>query len=456
MHFLEKLKDLKQNSFSRSVGILIGGTAFAQLLMIIVLPLLTRIYGPNDFSILAVYTALVTILSVAAGLRFDIAIPLPDNDEEAINILALALFFSSIVTILIAIPITLFPNIISEALKQPGIEPYLFLVPVGIFITSSYNALQFWATRKKKFLLISKTRMSQAIFGIATQLSLGVMGLIPLGLILGQLVTSGAGLVGLTREVVNDKTQILKRINVASMILNFKTYSRFPKYSSFEALTNSAGIQLPLIAIAALAVGAEAGFLMLAMRVMQAPLGLIGSAASQVYLSRAAEEDRQGTLGEFTEKTLIGLIKIGIIPLVLACFTAPAAFAILFGDEWRRAGSLVSWMTPWLIIQLLASPISMVMHVKGRQLAMLVLTTIGLLARLGAVIMAAMWAPGFLSETYAIASAGFYAICLTLFCATAGLGSASCGRMALVFGKLLVFSIAIAIPVQILLENIGY
>lgn len=84
-----------RKKFFLSVGVLAGGTGLSQAIMLAMSPVLTRIYSPTDFSMLAAYTALTSILSVAACLRFDIAIPLPEAEHEAANLLGLSLFLRS-------------------------------------------------------------------------------------------------------------------------------------------------------------------------------------------------------------------------------------------------------------------------------------------------------------------------------------------------------------------------
>src|SRR3954454_20274925 len=60
----------------------IGG-ALGQGMIVLVSPLLTRLYTPADFGVFAVFTALVLMLSVVATLRLETAVVLPERDEEA-------------------------------------------------------------------------------------------------------------------------------------------------------------------------------------------------------------------------------------------------------------------------------------------------------------------------------------------------------------------------------------
>lgn len=403
------------------MGVLAGGTAFAQALTVLVLPFLTRLYTPADFSVLAVYISMLGLVSVVACLRLEIAIPIPKQDEDAANVLAIALCTSATTAALLGMATWLYPQHLVELVDQPALAPYLWLLPLGVWLASSYSALQYWATRKKNFTAIAKTRLSQAVGGASTQIGMGWAGISPFGLLLGHMINSGAGVIGLGRCALTQDRLALKSISLSGMRRVFREYDQFPKYSTFDALANTAGTQLPIIIIAAMAIGSEAGFLILAMRVMQAPMSLIGRAVSQVYLSRAPQEYRAGNLAKLTAEVLGGLARTGVGPLLFVGLIAPPVFDVVFGDEWRRAGELVVWMTPWFVFQFLASPISAAMHVRNWQKAMLGLTISSFVLRLGAVGFAAHFDQQHLAEYYSLSSAIFYFACYWTFTYAGGL-----------------------------------
>src|SRR5690606_29477155 len=89
-----------KSNFARSVSILVGGTAGAQLITIAATPLLTRLYTPNDFGVLAVYMSVLALFTVVASLRYELAIPLPESDDDAIHIVVLCLFITLLMTVL--------------------------------------------------------------------------------------------------------------------------------------------------------------------------------------------------------------------------------------------------------------------------------------------------------------------------------------------------------------------
>ena len=69
-------------AFGRGVAVLGGGAAAAQAIAVAASPILTRLYSPADFGVLAVYTSLVSLLGAVAALSYHQAIPLPEIEFD--------------------------------------------------------------------------------------------------------------------------------------------------------------------------------------------------------------------------------------------------------------------------------------------------------------------------------------------------------------------------------------
>lgn len=402
-----------RSSFLGDVLKLSFGTLAGRLIAIAALPVLTRLYSPEDFALLAVYLALVSTLAVAACLRLEVAIPLVETNDEAADLLALALTVLTLVTALLTLPALLMPEQAAAALGAPALAPYLWLVPLGVAMAGSYSALQFWATRARRFGAIARTRIGQAAAGVSAMLAMGWAGIAPFGLLLGNMLNIGAGGISLAASALVRNGAVLRAVRLRNLAPAFRRNHRYPLFSTPEALFNVAGVQLPVLLIAAHA-GAEAGFLLLAMQVMTVPMKLLGSSISQVYVSRAPNEYREGRLAPFTLAIMRRLVLVGVGPLILAGALAPLVFPWIFGADWARAGTIVAWLVPWMALQFIASPVSMVMFVVGQQRAMLVLTTTGMTLRIALTFAASSFSFAIV-ETFAMASAAFYLICIFVF-----------------------------------------
>lgn len=415
MRLKNKINRVKESKFFQSVLVLVGGAAFSQLISIAILPFLTRLYSPDDFNVLAFYASVLAVLSAVSSLRYEIAIPLPEEETEAEALLAISIFFTAVTSFLVFIFFYMYADSVLLLFKLGGDEWNLYLLSIGVFAAGTYNAFRSWATRKKQFAHIAKTRIQQSLGSATSRLLLGWFQYAPLGLIVGQIVEAGAGVRGLLNGYLSD-VKGRRHGGLRKSILSIsKSYVRFPKYSVLESLANSAGTQVPILLIVALAVGGEAGFLLLATRVMAGPIGLIGSAVAQVYFSSAATEYRSGGFDRLTIRTVTGLIKIGVGPLICMAVLAPLAAPLVLGDGWGRVGEIILWMLPWTVMQLISSPISMSMHVVGAQRSLMALTIVGFILRVGGLFIGYSLT-GILSvELYSVLSAIYYLLCFMVY-----------------------------------------
>jgi O-antigen/teichoic acid export membrane protein len=393
---------------------LVSGTIGGRLIALAAMPLVTRLYSPDDFALLAVYLSMVSMGGAVACLRLDVAIPVARDDRDAANLLVSALIIAVTLTTALFTLVLSAPQAVSGFIEQPNLTPWLWMIPLGILFSANYSILQFWATRSRRFGSIARTRVTQALIGVGAMLGMGFAGIAPLGLLLGNMLTTSAGGLSLGREVLRSQTGLLSQVSLSRMFASFRYHRRFPIYSVPESLANIAGAQVPILIIA-YSSATEAGHLLLAQQTMSAPMALLGSSVAQVYLSRAPDEHKAGRLDGFTFNIFKKLAQIGIVPLLIAGAASPFLFPTIFGQQWARAGDIVSWMVPWTVLQFLSSPLSMVMFVTKRQPIMLALTVTGCGLRIGIVWVTLLLRPELLIQAYILASALFYAVCLITF-----------------------------------------
>ena len=63
--------------YKRGVGVLVVGNAIAQLLLILAIPLLSRLYSPAEFGLLSLFTATTAIVGSVVCGRYQFAVALP-------------------------------------------------------------------------------------------------------------------------------------------------------------------------------------------------------------------------------------------------------------------------------------------------------------------------------------------------------------------------------------------
>jgi O-antigen/teichoic acid export membrane protein len=363
------LKTLRGSSFVRSVAVLAGGTALGQGLIVLASPLLTRLYTPLDFGVLAAYTSILSILLVVASLRYELAITLPEDDESAGSLLVLSLAIVLGMTALVGLTAWLLGGHIARWTNASALQPYLWLLPISFLGAGVYQVLNYWAVRKRAFGRIAQTQLSQGLGMVLTQVGSGLLELGPAGLLLGDVVgrVSGAGTL-MTLSFRKDGS-LFKRVSIPRIRWAALRYRRFPLLSSVSVLINSAGLQLPPLLMAAFYGPQAAGLFALGQRVIGMPMALVGRAVAQVYMgeaSRLAQED-PGALHRLFFGTARRLLSVCIVPIVALGASGPRVFTLLFGERWPEAGVYVRLLAIMFVAQFVVVPLSQTLNVLERQ-----------------------------------------------------------------------------------------
>src|SRR5690606_7807845 len=149
-------KILPKSEFSKNVIILMTGTTVAQAIPITITPILTRMYSPEDFGVLALFVAITAILGSIANGRYELAIMLPDSDDDAINIAAMGMLIASILALLPFMPAVFLNDSISAKLENSFIGFWLYFVPSVVWLLGLYNILNYLNNRKQCYKDIAK------------------------------------------------------------------------------------------------------------------------------------------------------------------------------------------------------------------------------------------------------------------------------------------------------------
>lgn len=360
---------LPRGGFVRGVATLAGGTVLGQGAVIAASPILTRLYTPADFGVLAVYVSVIAPLAVVASLRYEYAIPLPKRDSEAAQLLVVALSIALVFPLVIAVVILTAGSALAEALGVPAFAPHLWLIPLGLFAVSVNQIFSFWAVRKQEYGRLARTKISKGFGSAATQLLLGALAAGPFGLLAGDVVGRSAGSVVLCRLAVHNDRGAFRGVTLARLRKRLVRYRHFPLLSAPASLLNSAGIHSPALLLAMLYGPQVAGLYGLSQRVVGAPMVLVGSAVANVFMGQATHllRQRDPAIRGLFRKAAVRLLAIGLIPIPLLAVAGPYVFSRVFGAEWLEAGQFTSVLALMYLVQFVVVPLSQTLNVLERQ-----------------------------------------------------------------------------------------
>lgn len=359
------MKVPKLNSdFAKSVTTLVSGTVLSQLIVFALSPIISRLYTPEESASFSIYARIILFVSTIATARFESALALPKRNEHAFSLYRLIVqlvIISFFISILVSIIYVCF------GLKKSD-ESFIYLmIPFGFAPLCMMNIGNGWAMRLGQFKEISRVRMLNSLSMNVSNVFFGWLGLGYKGLILGYII--GVTLPGawftrkyhLLKLKYKDFT-IRKRKSVIG-----KKYIEFPKVNLPHALMDITRELLIVYFILLFFNKNVLGSYDFSFKMLKLPLTVIGGAIGQVYFQKIASKKNNGeSLFEITIQTMRNLFFISIIPFSVLYIWGEELFSFVFGQEWALAGKYSEMMAPWLMMNLIVSPVSQLPVVLGK------------------------------------------------------------------------------------------
>jgi len=354
-----KLSAYFKSEFLRNLLTLLTGSVLAQVISLIIVPILTRTYSPNDFGMLALYLSLASILAVICTARYEVAIVLPEDDTVAINLIGLSVLISVLIGLCLLVFLLLLDEWFARFLGNPDIRPWLYLIPFSTILSGCYQPLCYWTTRKKEFKRLAVSKLTETGTAGTVQLSVGMAGPLSGGLIVGNFM--GKFLVTLTMGLLTFRTHgaLLSTLSLKGISRSANTYKDFPLYSTGGTLLVTLASQMPILFITKYFGTTITGFYSLSFRILILPLTFFSSALSQVLFQKIVEihQNRPEQLQRQLARIFLLLLLL-ISPMVaIMWFAGEELFVFAFGDAWRTSGELAKYLSLSVALQFAVSPL---------------------------------------------------------------------------------------------------
>ncbi len=354
------------SGFWRSVTSVFMGTLMAQLIPIAGSLVIARQYLPESFGVFSVWLGLVTFLSVVLTARFEAALALERDGEERRQ----AVFATLLMTLVLTLGSVLAAGGIAWLAPSwfEGLSPFtvVLLTPAALGLAVS-QVWQSWAAAEGSYRNLSLMRIVQAAGITLLQIGAGVFlatadalaGAYFVGVALGGLVSM---------KLLPLRMPGAWRESWPASKAFWLRQKKFPMFSLPADAISAASAQLPVVIVAARFGAETAGLLAMALRILGAPIGLLGKAVLDVFKRRAAQSFRER--GECRAEYLQTFQVLGLGSLAFCIgmyFLGETAFVLLLGQEWKQAGTIALWLTPLFVLRFMASPLSYMVYIAGKQ-----------------------------------------------------------------------------------------
>lgn len=391
--------------FWSNVASVLSGTAVAQLIPIIGSFALARLYAPTAFGGFSVWLGFVLILAVITTLRLEMALVVVE--DGAPRKAAAQLVLATIIVIGAGGGLLLWGLWMAGVVLPDIQKPLLFVsVILAAMMTAASDTVQNWAASNGQYSELVRIRIVQAVTIVAGQLLAVKFAATAEMLVCGHIAGLAMALVvAFARLPVSfpSPSGFWKRLWAF-----WTSHSRFPLFALPADAINSLSAQLPLLVVAARFGNESAGLLALTMRVLGAPIGLLGRSVLDVFRRHAAEAFRRTGSCRTEYLDTLKVLTLGSVALVLGVFfLAKPIFIMAFGPDWEMSATMAVWLVPLFALRFVASPLSYVFYIVGKQ-------NVDLIWQLAlfAIVSAALWLPRSLGQSLYAYAYGYSAMYL--------------------------------------------
>ncbi len=315
-----------RGNFLRYILVLMVGTGMAQAIPVLLSPVLSRIFNTASFGLFTTYSSIMAIVSILACGRYELAIVTPKDDEEAANVWFLAVsisFLLACVSSLVILVMTL-GKFLPHGLSNLG--NLVCLLPLGVLISGFTQATNYWNNRKRRFRIISGTKVLQSSTGTASQIVLGMTVVPSGGLVVGAVIGQAVGALGNLVAAFWKDGCFRFKLSWNAICSALRQYKVFPLFSLVGALLNTTAAQMPVFFLFRTYSAEETGLFGMMYKVIALPLDLVAGSVSDVLLQRISSLAREdsGGIRRLLLKTMA----------MMACLAVPLVLTMnLFGDK---------------------------------------------------------------------------------------------------------------------------
>jgi len=360
-----------KSELTKNVLTLITGTTIAQTIPIVISPFLTRIYTPAEFGLLSLFINLSVILSVVATGRYDLALMLPKQDKEAVNVLSFSVISTLFISCVVLSIALIFNESITGIFKAPKFSFWLYFLPLSTLFYGIFQILCSWLNRQKRYTALAgsnvtlktATELSKLGLGISKKVSTILSNGLIVGYIFGQFLASTILILRFFRQ----ERQKIKFINFKKMLSYARLYKKFPIYNVPFSLISSFSKGFLVIAFMAYGYLEAAGFFGFVKSVMFLPITLLSTSLGRVFFKEASVHFKTARLEEIAVKLFYGIAKLFTPVFIFFIFWAPEIFRYVFGQPWIEAGKYAAIFTPVIFLFLFTSWPERIFEVAQKQ-----------------------------------------------------------------------------------------
>ncbi len=372
-------KYFRRSEYFRNVFTLMSGAAIAQAIPFLISPVLSRLYTPEEFGAFAFYMSIVGAFAIIATLRYEMAVIMPKDDADAVNIAGLAFLVDIFLSLCLLIVIIILELTLLECFSISHIlKIWLYFLPLFVFLIGSVNIFQHWFNRNKRYKSLASAKVINSLGNNVTILLLGFAGAGAWGLFIGNifgLILFNAFFIIKIYVLDHNKFKFFNKTSLRPLAKKYKDLPIANTPQSFAEMLQMNGI---IYLLKIFFNSTVIGWYSFSLRILQAPMWLIVTSIAQVFYKDASEKyNTDGNILGLVIKTIKITSIVGLPVLLVLLLAGPWLFALVFGEPWREAGVYARILAPWIYFDFIRYSIAQAPLIVSKIKPMFFLSLIG-------------------------------------------------------------------------------
>ena len=349
-------------------GLLLSVGVGVQLIALLLLPWVSRLYTPDTLGDLALILSIATLLSIAVGGRYDQAIVVCQEPLERDHLLRLTLWITALVTLaLLALAPAIDPWI--GTTRYATLQGKLWLIPPVVCTLGLCATLSNYALSLGHFKRIATSKAVQGLGNNGLKVGFGLFSPTVWSLWGAQIASTLLALIPLLRPLKHSR-QTNNPSSHRELGQVARKYRAFPLFSLPQAAITTL---LGSILILMLPLGyttVEIGLVTMATMLARRPIQLIADSVSQVYFNRlSVAHHAQAPWRPLVRPLLMLTLVAGIPTLLLLWWAMPYLVRWFLAPEYAACTEIIRAMLVYLLVFFFTSIINVIPDIIGWQRA---------------------------------------------------------------------------------------
>lgn len=319
------------------------GNAIAQLVGVLGMPILTRLYLPEDFAAQSVFLQVAMFFAGVMTWRYEYFVQLPKDHAGAQALIRLTFLLALAGTAVLTPIVWLATQQVASLAADPVLSKWLWLAPATAALISISLAYQHRVQRFGLFKLSGLGEIAAKLGYVGSGAVASLLGAGGLGLLLTTASGTAAKFffhLAFGQGAIEPAPEHTRNVGWLNAILAAaREYRALATSMLVSHLMGTVTGLAPILYVGYAYGSSVLGQYSLVTMTIFLPASLIGNAIGQVFYQRAAQYWAQGESFEpLWKQTFLRLAVIGVPLHALVALTSPWLYPAIFGANWADAG----------------------------------------------------------------------------------------------------------------------